>query len=188
VWPGCGRPGRSFRVGGRSCPSLSAQLCFGPAFIAIHSHLGAPVARSYIYTHTYSRLPAPHCLHCTAPQHTHFSPRTYLSTSAAPAPTCIRNDCNDAGISSVRPLPARLHCRKRALTVTDASGYRPRPPRPRPRPRRGPAPAAPRLYHHHHYPPPHRRTAPGTRLPHVHHAAARRSAHCACRAQLDAHH
>jgi hypothetical protein len=147
------------------------------------------VARSYIDTHTYSRLPAPHCLHCTAPQHTHFLPvhtirhrlhlhlhphasATTLTTPAFPLfgrcpPACPAASAPSPSPTQADTAHAHAHAHGRNHDHDEA---------------------LPRLYHHHHYPPPHHRTAPGTRLPHVHHAAARRPAHCACRAQLDAHH
>lgn len=155
-------------------PVCGAQLCFGPAFIAIHSHLGAPVARSYICrqcAHTYSRLPAPHCtaLHpnipTSLPVHTirhrlHLHPHASATTLTTPAfplfgrcpPACA---CACTAASAPSPSP----------TQADTAHARPRP-----RPRRGPAPAAPRLYHHHHYPPPHR----------PRHTTAARSPPCRC--------
>ena len=151
-WARCGRPGRSFRVGGRSshpCPRSFALA--RPLYIEIHSHLGAPVVPSY--TRLLSTTPYTH------------SPYIYIHTHRLhTVPTCIRDDCNDAGIPPVRHLPAHL---------IDASA---------------PSPSTTQADHDWPHSPPYINNAPGTQCLHIHDAAESRIAHCARRARLDAHH
>lgn len=93
AWPGVGvqvAPSVSAVAPAHPCPRRFALA--RPLYIEIHSHLGAPVVPSY------TRLLSTPAQHHT---YTHTVHTHRLHT----VPTCIRDDCNDAGIPSVRHLP-----------------------------------------------------------------------------------